>query len=394
MNQVTIPLNLSPEKQYVMTSKETQRQILLTPGPLTTSASVKETMLRDWGSRDNAFIAITADIRSRLLALANASDTHSCALVQGSGTFAVEATLTTLLHREDHHALLLINGAYGRRIQKICEIAGIKHSVYETTEDTPPDTNVIRAKLQDDGNITHVVVVHCETTSGILNPLREIAEVTTAENRKLIVDAMSSFGSLPIDLTMISAEAIIASANKCLEGVPGMGFALIENAVLTNSKSNASTLSLDLQDQIEYMDRTGQWRFTPPTHVVAALGKALEEHATEGGVTGRGKRYAENCQHLVDGLKNIGFELFLDENFQAPVIVTVRMPADPAFDFDRLYSLMNDEGIVLYPGAITQEKSFRIGCIGQVYPEDMQRTLEAIRQALSKMGVSKPGLTP
>jgi 2-aminoethylphosphonate-pyruvate transaminase len=377
-----------------MTSQKTQRQILLTPGPLTTTPSVKEAMLRDWGSRDSAFISITADIRSRLLALANASDTHSCALVQGSGTFAVEATLMTLLHREKHHALLLINGAYGRRIQKICEIAGIKHTVYETAEDTPPDTGAVRAKLQDNSDITHVVAVHCETTSGILNPLNEIADVTAAEKRKLIVDAMSSFGSLPIDLAKISAEAIIASANKCLEGVPGMGFALLEKAALSNTKGNASTLSLDLYDQVEYMDRTGQWRFTPPTHVVAALGMALEEHATEGGVTGRGRRYAENCQHLLDGLKNIGFELFLDDELQAPIIVTVRMPADPAFDFDRLYSLMNDKGIVLYPGAVTQEKSFRIGCIGQVYSEDMKRTLEAIRQALNKMGVSKPGLAP
>ena len=377
-----------------MTSKETQRQILLTPGPLTTSASVKETMLRDWGSRDSAFIAITAGIRSHLLDLANATDTHSCALVQGSGTFAVEAGLTTLLHRKNHHALLLINGAYGRRIQKICEIAEIKHSVYETAEDTPPDINVLHAKLQDDSDITHVVAVHCETTSGILNPLTAIADVVAGENRKLIVDAMSSFGALPIDLKMISAQAIIASANKCLEGVPGMGFALLEKAAVSNTKSNASTLSLDLLDQVEYMDRTGQWRFTPPTHVVAALGKALEEHAAEGGVAGRGKRYANNCQLLVDGLKTLGFSLFLDDQLQAPIIVTVRMPTDPAFDFDKLYRLMNDEGIVLYPGAVTQEKSFRIGCIGQVFPADIERTLGAIGRALGEMGVSELELAP
>ena len=253
---------------------------------------------------------------------------------------------------------------------------------------------MVRAKLQGDVNITHVVAVHCETTSGILNPLTEIAEVTAAENRKLIVDAMSSFGALPIDLTKISAEAIIASANKCLEGVPGMGFALLEKAALSKTKSNASTLSLDLHDQVEYMDRTDQWRFTPPTHVVAAFSKALEEHAREGGISGRGKRYAENCHHLVDGLKNIGFDLFLDNQLQAPIIVTVRMPTDPAFEFDRLYSLMNDEGIVLYPGAVTQEKSFRIGCIGQVFPEDMQRALKAIRQVLNEMGISKLGLAP
>ena len=246
--------------------------------------------------------------------------------------------------------------------------------------------------LLEDNNISHVVLVHCETTSGILNPLNEIAEVVAEENRKLIIDAMSSFGALPIDLSEISAEAVIASANKCLEGVPGMGFALIESDALTNAKGNASTLSLDLHDQTDYMDRTGQWRFTPPTHVVAALDKALDEHENEGGISGRGNRYSQNCRELTSGLKDIGFDLFLDERLQAPIIVTVRMPSDPKFNFEQLYKLMNDEGIVLYPGAVTQEQSFRIGCIGQVYSEDIQRTLEAIRQALSEMGISKEQL--
>ncbi len=349
-------------------------------------------MLRDWGSRDSAFIEITSRIRQRLLALANGSSTHSCALVQGSGTFAVEATLTTLLSRPKGHALLLINGAYGRRIQKICEIAGIKHSVLETAEDTPPTANDVQQLLMEDNNISHVVLVHCETTSGILNPLNKIAAVVAKENKKLIIDAMSSFGALPVDLGEISAEAVIASANKCLEGVPGMGFALIENGALANAKGNASTLSLDLHDQTEYMDRTGQWRFTPPTHVVAALDKALDEHEKEGGTSGRGNRYSQNCRELITGLKDIGFDLFLEERLQAPIIVTVRMPSNPKFEFEELYKLMNEQGIVLYPGAVTREKSFRIGCIGQVYSEDIQRTLEAIRQVLSEMGLAKEEL--
>tara|TARA_B100000676_G_scaffold313549_1_gene397219 strand:- start:64522 stop:65655 length:1134 start_codon:yes stop_codon:yes gene_type:complete len=377
-----------------MAANETQKQILLTPGPLTTLPSVKETMLRDWGSRDQAFIELTARIREKLLAIADATESHSCVLVQGSGTFAVEATLTTLLSREDHHALLLINGAYGRRIQRICEIAGIEFDTYETPENRPPDANHVAELLRTDPKTTHVVLVHCETTSGILNPLEEIATVAANAGKKLIVDAMSSFGALPVNLSEIDAEAIIASANKCLEGVPGLGFALIENTALQKSKGNASTLSLDLHDQWEYMERTGQWRFTPPTHVVAAFERAINEHEKEGGVAGRGRRYSENCSRLLSGLKALGFETFLSDNLQAPIIVTVRMPASDIFNFDKLYALMNDQGIVLYPGAVTEEKSFRVGCIGQVDVKDIDRMLNVLESALDTMGVAPENLAP
>jgi 2-aminoethylphosphonate-pyruvate transaminase len=377
-----------------MTENDPTRQILLTPGPLTTAEATRQAMLRDWGSRDGAFIAMTARVRGRLTALANGTETHVCVPVQGSGTFAVEATIGTLVSRETSKALLLVNGAYGKRIVRICEIAGRAHSVYQTAEDTPPDPAQVARLLAEDAALTHVVLVHCETTSGILNPLEEIARVVEAAGRRLIVDAMSSFGALPINLSEIKAEAIIASANKCLEGTPGLGYAIIERQALAAARGNAHALSLDLFDQYEYMERTGQWRFTPPTHVLAALDAALEAHAAEGGVTARGARYTGNCLVLVDGLRALGFETFLPDALQAPIIVTIRMPADPNFDFATLYDALNDQGIVLYPGAVTQEKSFRIGCIGQVFNGDMRRTVNAIEAALADMGVSQDGLRP
>ncbi len=377
-----------------MSRNEETRQILLTPGPLTTADATRQAMLRDWGSRDGAFIEMTARVRQRLLRVARGDDTHACVPVQGSGTFAVEATLGTLLSRDASKTLALVNGAYGKRIVRILDLIGRAHLVHETAEDTPPAPDDITRILRDDDAITHVVLVHCETTSGIENPLQDIAAAVAGEGRRLIVDAMSSFGALDIDLTALRVEAVIASANKCLEGAPGIGYALIQREALAAAKGNAHSLSLDLFDQHEYMERTGQWRFTPPTHVLAALDAALDAHEAEGGAAARGARYAANCKVLVGGLRDLGFETFLPDSLQAPIIVTVRMPADPAFDFPALYDRLNEQGIVLYPGAVTQEKSFRIGCIGQVFENDMRRTLAAIGDAVDAMGVSRDGLKP
>ena len=257
-----------------------------------------------------------------------------------------------------------------------------------------PDTAHLAKLLQQDSTLSHVAAVHCETTSGILNPLAEIAEIVAGANRSLIVDAMSTFGAIPIDLAALKADAVIASANKCLEGVPGVGFALLNKSALDRSEGNSASLSLDLHDQFTYMEKTGQWRFTPPTHVLAALDQALTELETEGGVAARGQRYAGNCRVLVEGLTRLGFETFLPAPLQAPIIVTVRMPADSRFDFQQLYASLNNHGIVLYPGAVSQEKSFRIGCIGQVFESDMTRTLAAIGDALKDMGVPRAGLHP
>ena len=311
---------------------ETRDPWLLTPGPLTTSATVKAAMQHDFGSRDKRFIAINRRIRERLLDIAGVRDTHVCVPVQGSGTFAVEATIGTLT-RLDSHLLILVNGAYGRRIAKICDYYGRRYTVLESAEDVPNDTDAVEQALRTDPTLSHVVAVHCETTSGILNPIEAVAEITASAGRSLIVDTMSAFGAIELDATQIAFDAVVASANKCLEGVPGLGFAIIRKSVLESCAGNAPSLSLDLYDQWQGLEANAQWRFTPPTHVIAAFDQALTEHEAEGGVAGRGARYRRNCDILIDGMRSMGFVPLLADELQAPIIVTFHMPADPKFDF-------------------------------------------------------------
>jgi len=359
---------------------------LLTPGPLTTSRAVKEAMLHDWGSRDAEFIKLNARVRERLVELAGGQGTHVCVPLQGSGTFIVEAMIGTLVPRSGKLAVL-INGSYGTRMVRMCEYLGRDRVVLETPEDTPVDPAVLDAALAADAAITHVVVVHCETTSGVLNPVEEIAAVTGRRGRRLLVDAMSAFGALPLDAAATSYDALVASSNKCLEGVPGIGFAIIRRSALEGARGNASSLSLDLYDQWVAMEKTRQWRFTPPTHVLAALDQALAEHAAEGGVAGRGARYANNCRILVEGLRALGFETLLPDALQAPIIVTVRMPADPKFNFESFYDRLSRRGFVIYPGKLTVADSFRIGCIGRLGENEMRGVLRAIGEILAETGV-------
>ncbi len=360
---------------------------LLTPGPLTTSRATKEAMLRDWGSRDGTFVAMNARVRRRLLELVHGDGSHVCVPRQGSGTFIVEAMIGTLLPPRGK-LLVLVNGAYGRRIVRMCEYYRRAFEAVETAEDQPADPTALEARLARDPAISHVAVVQCETTSGVLNPVEEIAAVTARAGRRLLIDAMSAFGALPLDARRIAFDAVVASANKCLEGAPGLGFAIVRREALEEARGQAPSLSLDLHDQWIAMEKNGQWRFTPPTHVIAALDQALAEHAAEGGVEGRGARYARNCGILVGGLRAMGFETLLSDAIQAPIIVTVRMPVDPRFHFQTLYDRLAERGYVIYPGKLTVADSFRIGCIGRLGEEEMRGVLATIGDIVQAMGVS------
>jgi 2-aminoethylphosphonate-pyruvate transaminase len=343
-------------------------------------------MLRDWGSRDDAFIAMNKEMRERLVALVGGEQTHVCVPLQGSGTFTVEATIGTLVPR-DGKLLVLVNGAYGARMVEMARVMGRGSEALEWPEDEPVDPRTVDERLSADASFTHVAVVHCETTSGILNPVEEVANVVAAHGKPLIIDAMSAFGALPLDARRIPFAAVAASSNKCLEGVPGMGFALISRELLEQSRANAHSLSLDLFAQWKGFEKNGQWRFTPPTHVVAAFLQALDEHAAEGGVAGRGARYANNHRVLVEGMEALGFRCLLPWALQAPIIVTFHMPADPKFDFSDFYARLSDKGFLIYPGKLTVAESFRIGCIGRLGEAEMRAALEAIETVLEDMGV-------
>jgi 2-aminoethylphosphonate-pyruvate transaminase len=366
---------------------------LLTPGPLTTSDETKRAMLRDWGSRDTDFIALNRHVREELVALAGGVGTHVAVPLQGSGTFAVEAMLGTFVPRGGK-LLILVNGAYGRRMAQMCRYSGRVHLVFETPEDVPPAPAEVDRRLADDPAITHVAVVQCETTSGILNPVAEIGAVVARRGRRFLIDAMSAFGALPLDAREIRFDAVAASANKCIEGVPGIGFVIAREAALAECEGNAAALSLDLHDQWRAMERTGQWRFTPPTHVLAAFASALEQHKAEGGIAGRGARYRRNCRILIGGLRALGFETLLPDRLQAPIIVTVHTPADPRFQFEAFYDSLREKGYVIYPGKLTVADTFRIGCIGALGEAEMRGALEAIGRTLAEFGVTECGAMP
>ena len=360
--------------------------LLLTPGPLTTSASVKVAMARDWGSRDREFIAMNRDLRRDLVELVKGSTTHVCVPIQGSGTFAIEATLGTVVGR-DAKLLVLVNGAYGRRMVEMMRIMQRDVVSIEWPEDEAVDVTVLDDRLSRDESITHVAVVHCETTTGILNPLSAIAWTVAQRGRRIIVDAMSTFGALSINVDDVAIDAVVASSNKCLQGAPGLGFAVIRRDLLEGCASNAHSLSLDVHAQWRGFEANDQWRFTPPTHVVAALSQAMTELADEGGVTGRGARYARNHAVLVSGMEALGFRCLIDRSLQAPIIVTFLTPADPRFVFDDFYERLANRGFVIYPGKLTVADTFRIGCIGHLDEHDMRSALAAVETVLGEMGV-------
>lgn len=356
---------------------------LLTPGPLTTSYAVKEAMLTDWGSWDGDFRDLTREVRDRLIAMTG-REGFECVPMQGSGTYLVEAMLGSLLPR-DAKVLVLANGAYGLRAAKCLAVMGRAHQVIDKGDYLPPRGTEVAKALAADPMISHVVAIHCETSSGILNPLLEISKAVAAAGRKLVVDSMSAFGAVSLDGVVF--EALVSSANKCIEGVPGFGFVLAPRDVIANAAGNAHSLSLDVHDQWAYMEKTGQWRFTPPTHSVAAFLEALKAHETEGGVPARGARYAENRDVLVEGMRELGFETLLDARWLSPIITTFFTPAHAAFDFQRFYDILKREGFIIYPGKLTVVDSFRIGHIGRMDAAVMRAVVAAAKTALDEMGV-------
>lgn len=362
--------------------------ILLTPGPLTTSLETRSAMRLDWGSWDSAFNALTASVCRDLVAIVHGQDEHVCVPLQGSGTFAVEAALGTLVPR---HGKVLVpdNGSYCKRIVRILGYLGRETVVLPHDEQVPADPARIAEALARDPAITHVAQVHCETGTGILNPLPEIAATVAEHGRALIIDAMSSYGAIPIDARTLRFDALIAASGKCLEGVPGMGFVIARRGSLERAGGNSGSLAMDLLDQHQYLQKTGQWRFTPPTHVLAALRAAIDQYQAQGGLPARLARYTANCTALVSGMRALGFKTFLPDALQAPIIVTFHSPPDPAFEFGEFYRQVRDRGFILYPGKLTTIDTFRVGCIGAIGADVLRQAVAAVADTLRAMGVQR-----
>jgi 2-aminoethylphosphonate-pyruvate transaminase len=361
--------------------------ILLTPGPLTTTLRTKVAMLRDWGSWDSDFIAVTARVRRALLDIISGHETHAVVPLQGSGTFSVEAAVATVVPRQGH-VLVLDNGAYCKRAAKLTGLMGRKTTVVAFDESEAVSPQALDEMLTADSSITHVVMIHCETGAGVHNPLQAVADVCARHGRGLIVDAMSSFAALEIDARKVRFDALIAASGKCLEGVPGMGFVFLRKDILDGCAGNSQSLAMDLHDQYVYMEKTGQWRFTPPTHVLVALDEAIAQFQEEGGQSARLARYEKNYQTLVQGMAELGFKPYLDPAIQAPIIVTFHAPADARYDFRRFYEAAKANGFILYPGKLTQIETFRVGCIGAIDSVQMQQAVHAVALALKELGIA------
>jgi len=360
--------------------------ILLTPGPLTTSLRTKLAMLRDWGSWDVEFNEVTARVRRSLLQIVHGEGSHVVVPLQGSGTFSVEAAVATLVPANGH-ILVLDNGAYCKRAAKLATLMGRRCTLMPFADDEAVSPAALREKLAIDTSITHVVLIHCETGAGVLNPLQVIADVCSEFKKGLIVDAMSSFAALEIDARRTHFDALIAASGKCLEGVPGMGFVFIRKEVLEACAGQSQSLAMDLYDQHAYMEKTGQWRFTPPTHVVVALAEAIAQFEQEGGQPARLARYTRNYETLVNGMKDLGFKPFLDPAVQAPIIVTFHAPGHANYEFKRFYDAAKARGFILYPGKLTQVETFRVGCIGAIGPVEMQQAVHAVALALKQLNI-------
>jgi len=362
-------------------------KILFTPGPLTTSRTVKQAMLRDLGSRDYEFITLVKNIRQKLVELAQAGeDEYTTILMQGSGTFGLEAAVSSTVKPEGK-LLVIINGAYGKRIAKIASVLKIETAALECPENKTPGLEQIKSALKADPKITNVAVVHCETTTGIINPIKQIGSIVKEAGAKYFVDAMSSFGAVPINVVECNIDYLVSSANKCIEGVPGFSFVLARLSSLKETAGYARSLSLDLLSQYLGFEKNGQFRFTPPTHALIAFHQALAELEAEGGVKGRAQRYRNNYETLIAGMREMGFKEYLRPEDQGYIITSFLYSQDTNFSFEKFYERLNEKGYVIYPGKVSNADCFRIGNIGRIFESDIRALLVAIRETIAEMGV-------
>lgn len=355
-------------------------KLLFTPGPLTTSLSVKQAMLHDYGSRDGKFVSMVREVREKLLLLAGVSKTqgYETIIMQGSGTFGIEAVISSSLPR-DGHLLIVINGAYGHRMAKICSVHRIKHTALIFEENEIPSAEKTEIALKNDNSITHLAIVHSETTTGIFNPIDEFGMLAKKYHKTYIVDAMSSFGAVPVSVAENNIDFLVSSSNKCIEGVPGFSFIIAKLDKLMECKERARSLVLDIFSQWQGLENDGQFRFTPPTHSLAAFHKALEKLEAEGGVEARADRYKENYRTLVEGMRKLGFKEFLEPEKQGYIITSFLYP-EKNFNFKEFYNALNEKGFVIYPGKLSHADCFRIGNIGYIFKKDVENLLAAIEE--------------
>ena len=374
-----------------MVNERDTQYLLLTPGPLSTTRTVREAMMQEFSTWDVDYNSIVQSIRERLVSLATCDSinlgAYTATLMPGSGTFVVESVIGSVIP-PNGRLLVLNNGAYGERITKISRMLGIDTVELQQAEIESTGLGQVEQMVANDQGITHVAMVHCETTTGMLNPVEAVGEIVRRHGRVFILDAMSSFGGIPMSMESTGAHYLISSANKCIQGVPGFGFVVADRATLGGTEGWARSHSLDLLDQWREMEANGgKWRFTSPTHVVSAFSQALDELEAEGGIDARHTRYIANQKTMVNGMRDIGFRTLIKDEVQSPIITSFYYPDSAGFDFQKLYDAIKSRGFVIYPGKVSHAQCFRIGSIGDVHPSDMIELIGHVSEVISEMGV-------
>lgn len=369
--------------------RDASTPLLLTPGPVAVSLTTRMAMVAERASGDVEFRADLQSSRDHLVAVANGGADYTAIPLPGSATYANEAVIATLVPKGGK-LLIHTNGVYGDRLIEICDALGTAHAVIRTQPFVPGTSAQFEAALLADPAITHVFVVHCETSTGVLNPLEELALLCRRHSKGLLVDAVASFGAMEIDISKLGLHAVTISSNKCMQAAPGIGWSVVSKTALEAAKGNSPGLVLDLWDQAQHMDRTGQFRFTPPVQVVAAFAQACREHVAEGGAPARLSRYRRNWKRLVDGMRQMGFETVVPDEFASPIVATFHNPAHPAFSFQKLFEGMKQRGFIIFPGRLALADTFRIGCMGAVTEADIGEAMQAVAEVMAGMGV--PGI--
>jgi 2-aminoethylphosphonate-pyruvate transaminase len=364
--------------------------LLLTPGPVSVSATTKQVMLRDRPSGDADMVADLNLSRDYMVRIVHGEGSYTAIPLPGSATYANEAVIATLVP-QGGKLLVHSNGVYGDRLIEICGALGVPCAVIRTPPFTPPTAEQFEQAMLADPAITNVMVVHCETSTGVLNPIEAIAELCRKHTKSLLIDAVASYGAMPIDARRLRFDAAVVSSNKCMQGVPGIGWAVVQKQALEGARGRSRSFALDLWDQNQHMDRNNAFRFTPPTQVLAAFAQACREHQAEGGVEARGARYGRNWRRLVDGMRQMGFVTVVPDSFASPIVATFHNPEHPSFSFQKLYEGMRNRGFIIFPGRLALAGTFRIGCMGNVTEDDIAEALEAVAETMAEMGVTSLG---
>lgn len=362
-----------------------KRNILLNPGPATTTDRVKQALIvPDICPREQEFGDLTKEVREKIVRVVNGTETHTAVMIGGSGTAGVEACLSSVIGKNDK-VLVIDNGAYGKRGETIIKAYNIPHETLKLEWDVLPTAECVEAKINETEGLTHLFFIHHETTTGMLNPLDELIALCEKYNLISIVDAMSSYASIPIDLQKTKVDFLVSSSNKGIQGFAGLSF------VVSNLKRLEATreippnnLYLNLWGNHTCLEKTNQFQFTPPVQVIYALNEALDEFFEET-MEGRYKRYCDCYDVMLQGMKDLGFKCLLPEEQHSKMLTTFYDPDVAEYDFDKMHDFLYERDITIYPGKVASLDTFRIANIGDLIPEDMKLYLKELANYLDSI---------